>query len=60
MNDKQLLQMLEVLGKNSRMAKSLAPSEVSENDAKCAKTLRNIIENSGLGSKQESCSLSDP
>ena len=57
MNDKQLLQMLEVLGKNSRIArssKSLAASEVvaqgdrdrdrnREGDTRCAATLRKII-----------------
>ena len=58
MNNKQLLQILEGLGKNSRIArsssKSLAASEVMvtkdnrdrEWDTRCAKTLRNIIENS--------------
>ena len=54
MKDKQLLQMLEVLGKNSRIARSsLAASEVvakgdeyrnREEDTRCAKTFRNIIE----------------
>ena len=47
MNDKQLLQMLEVLGKRS---KSLAASDSvkadQDNDTKCAKAIRNIIENS--------------
>ena len=45
MNDKELLQMLEVLGKNSRRGKSLAASEVVTNggineDTRCAKTIK--------------------
>ena len=54
MKDKELLQMLEVLGRNSRRySTSLAASEVvakgdeygnREGNTKCAKTLRNIIE----------------
>ena len=57
MNDKQLLQMLEVLGKNSRI-RSLAGVRGSEdnhsvfNDTKCAKTIRDIItSNYDLGKK---------
>lgn len=52
MDTKQLLQVLGGLGKNSRKVNSFAASEVSENnDTKCAKTLRNIIENSGTSTK---------
>ena len=47
MNDKQLLQMLEVLGKNSRIArssKSLAASDsVKARDQECAATIKKII-----------------
>lgn len=49
MNDKQLLQMLEVLGRNSRIArssKSLAASSVSKatiRDQECAATIRKIV-----------------
>lgn len=57
MNDKQILQMLEVLGRNGRKSKSLAASEVvtkdnrdREGDTRCAKTLRNIILNQNSGS----------
>ena len=61
MDSKQLLQVLEGLGKNSRKVKSLAASEVSEdNDTKCAKTLRNIIENSGTSTKSLAASAAIP
>ena len=50
--DKQLLQILEELGKNSRKVKSLV---ASEDDTRCAKTLRNIIE--GNQKKFSSCNL---
>ena len=60
MNDKQFLQMLEVLGRNGRKSKSLAASEVvtkdnrdREGDTRCAKTLRNIILNQNSGSTRE-------
>ena len=52
MDTKQLVLVVGGLGKNSRNVNSFAASEVSENnDTKCAKTLRNIIENSGTSTK---------
>ena len=70
MNDKELLQMLEVLGRNSRKSKSLslAASVVSENkdnhiafnDTKCAKTLRNIIESTHSRSLAASLTAANP
>ena len=52
MNDKQLLQMIEKLGSSRKVnSLSLGASEISETDTKCAKTLRNIIENSGTSTK---------
>ena len=53
--------MLEVLGKNSRIARSsLAASEISEdNDTRCAKTIRNIItSHNGLGTNTSTNSKS--
>ena len=69
MCDKQLLQILEGLGRNSRIARSsLAASEVvaqgdrdRQEDTKCAKTIRNIITSHyGLGtSTNKSLAASD-
>ena len=69
MNDKQILQMLEVLGRNGRKSKSLAASEVvtkdnrdREGDTRCAKTLRNIIlnQNSGSTKSLQASKLTNP
>ncbi len=44
MNDKELLQMLEVLGKNSRRSFAASDSVKADRDTRCAKTIRNIVE----------------
>jgi len=64
MCDKQLLQMLEVLGKNSR--RSYAASDVIEGDIKeredqlCAATIRKIVENTSTNTNRRSFAASDP
>ena len=68
MSDKELLQMLEVLGRNSRKVNSLAASEMvtkgdrdRDEDTKRAKTIRNIItRHYGLGTNTNTKSLATP
>lgn len=57
MNDKQLLQMLEVLGKNTRKI-SKAASEDKDKDTRCAKAIRNIIESTSTSTHSKSLAAS--
>ena len=66
MNDKQLLEMLEVLGRNSnsRRSMSLAASDsmtVKEReDQLCADTIKKIVENTSTNTNRRSFAASAP